>query len=209
MIEFSRKKYSIKVSNQTAYKVVSYLHRMLEDADMIRRYDYSFDLGKTKDGTNLGQGDVCIRYYNDSGFARLQGWEETIWEGALAIAHEEGEYDYHYQGWNHADMVCQPPLYADMEQRRHNLSDADMQLRRVTPSPHSQQSFPSRKLSNARGTQAKPTLALRARLVQFLAGGEGTTAAIGGITAPIGRPQERPAEYVQGELFCKDLYTGY
>lgn len=195
----TRAKYTLSTSNATSSKVLAYLHSMLDDADMVRRYDYSFDLGKTANGTQLGCGDVCIRYYNDAGFARMQTWEKTIWEGALNIARDAGEYEDPTQTWGHADMACSTPLDADMEERRHR--NADMGTPRCTPppSPHSQPSPNSRKLRNARGTQPEATLALRARLIQFLAGGDGDD-----YVRESG--DKRATEYIQGSLFDTNYY---
>lgn len=198
-IKKSRQKYVLNASNATSREIMAYLHTMLNDVDMIRRYDYSFDLGKTANGTALGCGDVCIRYYNDAGFVRMQTWEKIIWDGALAIAHDAGEYDYPTQTWSYADMAC-PTLYdADMELRRHRLTDADMKTRIPPQPPLSQPPLNIRKLRMARGTQPEATLAIRARMVQFLAGG-------GGESPPVLVDCDRATEYIQGELFDKSCY---
>lgn len=197
----TRTRYSLKTSTSTSKKIMTYLHTMLTDRGQIRRYDYHFDLGKTANGTDLGWGDVCIRFYETDAFNRMQAWEKTIWDGAIAIAHEAGEYDYPTQGWTDADMACRHVLYADMERRHdpHIYSAAPTPT--PPPPPHSQPSPLASKLRNARGTQPQATLALRALAVKFLAGGGGVT----GI-----RPAEPPPppEFVQGELFpvfCKEL----
>jgi hypothetical protein len=162
-IKVGRQRYTLTTSSSTSHKIKAYLHSMLQDADMIRRYDYSFDLGKTANGTVLGCGDVCVRYYNDAGFTRMQRWEKIIWDGVLAIAQEAGEYDDPTQTWTDADMACLHPLYADMDKRPY-----------LSIPPLNQPSSHSRKLSKARGTQPTATLALRARLLQYLSsGGDG------------------------------------
>jgi len=198
-IKACRQKYVLNLSTSTSLKVHEYLHTMLEDRGRVRRYDYHFELGKTANGTELGWGDVCISYYDDESFARMQTWEKTIWDGALAIAHDAGEYDYPTQTWGDADMSCKTLYDADME-RRHELY-ADMNKRIAAPAlpPHSQPPSYASKLSKSRGTQAEPTLELRALALQFLAGGE--------------EPKEfervrceRATEYIQGELFDTNCY---
>lgn len=140
-----------------------------------------------------------MNYYTDEAFARMQTWESTLWSGVLEIAKENGDYESPTEGWTNADMECKHPLDADMEKRRHHLSNADMQTRRLPPSPHSQPSSLASKLSNARGTQAEPTLVLRALALQFLAGGDGGTT-----TREV--DDEPPPEYIQGTLFDTNCY---
>lgn len=193
-IKAHRQKHTLTVSSSTSAKVYDFLQTWLQDPGLIRRYEYDFDLGQTANGTNLGGGHVCINYYADMAFARMQTWENIMWDGALAIAHEAGEYDYPTQTWTDVDMACPIPLYADME-RRHQKT------RTSTTPPPSQQSSERSKLRNARGTQPEATLALRALLVQFLAGG-------GGVVPTEKVDNKRPAEYIQGELFDKSCYRG-
>jgi hypothetical protein len=176
---------------------------------MIRKYEYHFELGKTANGTQLGWGDVCINYYADMAFARMQTWESVMWDGVLAIAHESGEYDYPMQTWTDTDMACRHPLDADMEQYRHDTGNADMKSRMSSPSPSNQQSSDRRKLSKSRGTQAQPTLELRARLIEFLAGGGGEILSKISDNKPRQPLAKRATEYIQGELFSEELLRKY
>lgn len=175
----------------------------------VKSYDYHFELGKTANGTNLGWGDVCINYYTDAEFARMQTWEKYVWEEVLEIACRHGYADMVTQTWTDADMACPTPLDADMAAYRQANADIHINTRRPSPSPHSQPSSNSRKLSKSRGTQAKPTLELRARLVQYLAGGGGEDLSKNSDrrTSPY-RP-ERATEYIQCALFCKELHQDY
>lgn len=193
-IQETRLKLSLNVQTSTARKIMEYMQTWLTDRGRIKQYHYDFDLGTTANGTRLGNGEVFVNYYTDEAFARMQTWESTLWSGVLEIAKENGDYESPTEGWSNADMECKHPLDADMEKRRHHLSNADMQTRRIPPSPHSQPSSLASKLRNARGTQAEPTLALRALAVQFLAGGDGDDYVRDMDNAP--SPQ-----YTQGNLF--------
>lgn len=198
-IQESRAKYSVTVRNSTAREIKEYLERWLEDRGRIKRYHYEFDLGTSLNGTPLGGGEVQINYYTDEAFARMQTWESTLWSGALEIAQESGDYDPPREGWTNADMECKHALDADMEKRRHHLSNADMQTRRPPSPPHSQPSPLASKLRNARGTQPEATLALRALAVQFLAGGgEGAN------TREV--DSDADMEPIQLDLFDKNYY---
>lgn len=198
-IKIQRQKFTLNVSTSTANKISEFLQTWLNTKERLTAYQYDFQLGNTIHGTPLGQGKVWVNYYTDAGFAQLQSYETIMWDAVLAIACEAGEYDYPTQTWTDADMACRHPLDADMEQRRHAISALGMQTCTLSPSPHSQPSPVSRKLSNARGTQAEPTLALRARLIQFLAGGDGGDSSKSA-------DDIQPPEYIQGELFNKNYY---
>lgn len=198
-IKAHRQKYTLNVSTSTSHKIIDFLQTWLNTKERLTAYQYDFQLGKTIHGTPIGQGKVWVNYYTDAGFAQLQSYDAIMWDAVLAIAYEAGEYDYPTQTWTDADMACRHPLDADMEQRRHATQTSDMQTCTLSPSPHSQPSSISRKLSNARGTQAEPTLALRARLIQFLAGGDGEDSSK---SADV--PQS--PDCIQGELFNKNYY---
>lgn len=178
---------------------MEHLQTWLDSPGRIRRYEYEFQLGKTANGTELGGGHVCINYYNDGAFARMQTWEKYVWEECQEITRRHGYADMGTQTWTDADMACPTPLEAALAQRRHDLSNADMQTRRSPPSPPSQPILCRSQLSKSRGTQPKATLELRALLVQYLAGGDG-----GAITKV--QDNYAQADYVQGTLFDTSCY---
>lgn len=201
-IKAHRQKYILNTSTATSHRIKEYLESWLRDPGLLKSYQYEFQLGKTTLGRDIGGGKVQINYYTDDAFARLQSWESIMWDAVLAIAHEAGEYDYPTQTWTNADMACRHVLYADMDKRRHDTSNADMSKHTPPPPPLSQQSSSRRKLSKSRGTQAKPTLDLRACLVQFLTGGGGGDPTRILDNKPHQPLLERVTEYIQGELFC-------
>lgn len=167
-IKKHRQKYTLNVLTSTSRKIWEHLQTWLDTIGLLKEYRYEFQLGLTRGGTHIGGGKVRIGFYTDNAFARLQSWESTVWQEVLEIAKACGDYEDPTQTWTDADFACRHPLDADMEARRH--ANADI---RPTPSPPSQQSSISRKLSRSRGTQPKAALDLRARLIQFLAGGDG------------------------------------
>lgn len=201
-IKAHRQKYTLTVSTSTSHKIEDYLQTWLASPERIKQYSYEFQLGKTKAGTELGGGGVWVNFYTDAGFARLQQWESVMWQGVLDIAAECGEYEDPTQTWTDADMACMSALDADMEQRRHDTQTSILKTRTSTPPPHSQPSSDICKLSKARGTQAKPTLALLAQMLNFLAGGGGVV--------PTEQPDcKRATEYIQGDLFDVRRYRVY
>lgn len=155
-IKQERRRYVIEVSNSTGKEILIHLNDFLDSPKMIKKYEYSFDLGQSAIGTNLGGGRTCIRYYETQEFQRMQTWESFIWEHVCMMAN--------------ADMLSN----ADMGEM--TLTDTQtLQIHYKTPTrpqhprpPLNKQKPTSCKLSKARGTQAKPSLALRAQLVKFL-----------------------------------------
>ena len=197
----ARLKLKWEVSPSCSKEVFSLLKEFLTQTSRLKHYSYEFDLGVTANGTNLGGGEVLINYYSDADFKTMQTWEEYYILHTQDILRRHGYADMDTQTWSNADMACLPLLYADMEQRRHNLPNADMQTYTPSPTPPNQPSSSSRKLSKSRGTQPEATLELRARLIQFLGGGVGepVTDNVACNPAP---------EYIQGELFDKSCYEG-
>lgn len=178
-IQQERQKYQIEVPKSIGMEIHKSLEDFLAMPGRLKTYKYSFDLGKTENGTNLGGGNVCINYYDTQTFKRMQTWEKEVWEYVCMIARNADMAN--------ADMGC-----------LHVVEDVPMTEmcykhppHTPPPSPHSQHSPPKSKLSKARGIQAKPTLALRALLVEFLRSGDGEEA----INTPIQLPP------IQGELF--------
>jgi hypothetical protein len=102
---------------------------------------------------NLGWGEVDINYYDDATFENMQTSEKETWDFVTQICGLSPNADMN------ADM-----RYADMNTR----------ISQPSLSPPSQPSEISRKLRMSRGTQAEPSLDIRARLIQSLAGGKGT-----------------------------------
>jgi len=161
-IKQTRSKFLLDVTTSTAQELKKYLGSWLDGCNPLKKYSYSFDLGRTENGTNLGSGDVCVRFYDTDVFERMQTWEKHVWDVCIEIACRHG----------YADMPS-----ADISQPVTELGGVYFNNpKRVTsllPSLCEQPSSGSRKLSKARGLQAEPTLALRARLVQFLDKGKG------------------------------------
>lgn len=194
-IELRRERYEFEGSREYCRQVFKYLFGWLEQIGSIKTYSYNYDLGISKLGTPLGSGVVYINYYHDEDFQRLQNWESYVIEHCYHL----GEHD--------ADIDS--AIYADMHPllRRHerdvNSDDMFTQTYRNNctppPSSHSQPSSSKGKLSKARGTQAKPPLALRARLLQSLTGRDG------GETS---RAAEVVTSYEQMSLFNIDDYAG-
>ena len=208
-IALTRARHSVEVPNSLLSKILSHVHQWLDNPNRIRRYDYHFDLGKTQNGTNLGCGDVCINYYDDVGFARMQTWETYVWQEVLDIVHSHDNADMTTQAWSNADMACKSPLEAAMSASAENPKCLSLKSRTPSPSPPSQQSSDSRKLSKSRGTQPEATLYLRARLIEFLGGGGGEVLTSLPDNSPRQSSPIRATEYIQGQLFCKELYNYY
>lgn len=196
-ITATRQKWQFQTSPSCSREVKSCLEEFLKNKPRLKTYSYEFDLGVTANGTNLGGGEVSINYYSDANFKSMQTWEEYYLLQVQDILRRHGYADIDTQTWTDADMACKSPLEADMEKRRHDIGNTDMKSRTSSPSPPNQQSSFSRKLSKSRGTQPKATLELRARLVQFLAGGGGEVPSNISDNNP-------PSEYYQGNLFDKN-----
>lgn len=174
-IKAYRRKWKLEISPFIAKQIQEYLQGWLHDHGRIKNYSYEFQLGQTANGTELGGGEVWINYYNNESFARMQTWEQIMWDGALAIAHDAGEYTYPQEGWNHLDRACTSPLYAKMEESRKYKESLEITNTLPPHPPLSQPSSIASQLSKSRRTQAQPCLDLRALAIQFLAGGgEGT-----------------------------------
>lgn len=192
-----RARWKYEISPSCAKEVRLFLKTFLESHPRVKNYGYEFQLGQTANGTELGAGEVWISYYDDLNFKRMQTWEEYYLLGVDDILRRHGYADMDTQTWTNADFACKHPLDADMEKRRHDAGSQNIKSRTSSPSPPNQQSSISRKLSKSRGTQAEPTLELRARLVQFLAGGGGEVFSSTLDDTPL-------PKYYQGNLFNKN-----
>ena len=179
-IELRRERYEFEGSKEYAKEIHTYLKQWLDDPSVIKTYAYDFDLGKSKQGTVLGGGHVEISYYQDNGFVRMQAWEPYI----IEHCYELGKHDADINSVAYADI---PPAL-----RRHYKCIADMG-KMPTPShpPHSQPSFTASSETLQGVLRRQPTLAIRAKLLQYLAGGDGVS-----MTAE----REAVTEYIQGEL---------
>lgn len=198
-ITASRARWSWELSPSVSLEVELLLEDFLNQKHKLKSYRYDFDLGVTRNGTNLGGGRVSINYYNDKDFKAMQTWEEYYILAVADILRRHGYADMDTQTWSDADMACKPLLYADMEKHRETQTSGINVRRTPSPTPPNQQSSTSRKLSRARGTQPEATLALRARLIQFLGGGVGEVSS--------DRPDCTPIpEYIQGTLFNTNYY---
>lgn len=198
-IELRRERYEFEGSNEYLKQVYDYLSHWLNDPSSIKTYAYDFNLGKSKEGTILGGGHVQISYYQDEGFIRMQNWESYVIEHCYHL----GEFDADIDTLAYADI---PPIL-----RRHykNITDRGAFTSPPLP-PHNQ---PSSTVSSdvLQGVlRRQPTLAIRATLLQYLAGGGRDTVictqtcANADMNADIERRHQ--TEYLQGELFNKNNY---
>lgn len=179
-----RQKYSIEVSRTLSKDLVAHIKEFLNNSGKLKTYNYQFDLGKSKNGTNLGGGDVCINYYDTQTFKRMQTWEKYVWEDVCMMARNADMTD--------ADMgelsIIDNTQTSQMYYRDEYVSTPPLP-------PHSQPS-PTVSSDALQGVlRRQPTLAIRAKLLQFLSEGEGENIA------------ETLTEYVQGNLF--DNSYGY
>lgn len=197
-ITATRQKWQFQISPSCSREVKLCLEEFLKSHPRIKTYEYDFDLGVTPNGTNLGGGNVCINYYADIDFKRMQTWEEYYMLQVGDILCRHGYADMDMQTWTDADIACKHPLDVGMSAYRESLS---CNTRTPSPSPLNQPTPYKCKLSKSRGTQPQATLELRAHLVKFLAGGDGETTVRKGLPVTF--------TYTQGELFNKDLYTTY
>lgn len=183
-IELRRHRYEVEGNNADIKQAYADIKSWLEEQPgMLKSYAYDFDLGKSRLGTPLGGGHVEIYYYEDEAFARMQNWEPYIIESVFHLGEFDADMDI-----LHADI---PPIL-----RRHYKDVTDRGGECTPPlSPHSQPSttVSSDALQGVRRRQ--PTLAIRAKLLQFLSEGEGENIA------------ETFTEHVQGSLF--DNSYGY
>jgi len=169
----ARLKLTWEVSPSTAKKVFCQLEEFLKVCPQIKSYSYDFDLGVTANGTALGGGIVSINYYSSDDFKRMQHWEEYYQLKVAEILEECGYAPLNKTGWTEQDYACPTPYKADLQARQAVSPPSYKKTRTPPPPPHSQPSSDRRKLRIARGTQPQAALAIRARLVQFLAGGGG------------------------------------
>lgn len=179
-IELRRHRYEFSGSNADMKQIHSYLREWLDDPSKIKTYSYDFDLGKTNNGTTLGSGHVEVSYYHDEGFIRMQAWEPYVIEHCYSL----GEHDADMGSMAYADI---PPML-----RRHYKCIADMGKMPTPPHPpHNQPSYTvsSEILQGVR--RRTPTLAIRAKLLQYLAEGDGDSMIA---------EREAVTEYIQGEL---------
>jgi hypothetical protein len=194
-IEQRRAKYVIEGNNADTKVAYEYLKTWLSEShNLIKSYSYDFDLGNTKFGNPIGGGVVNIYYYDDEGFIRNQNWEPYVIQHVLGL----GELDADIGEVTQISKVYwkKPSL---MSAQTCRISAQTPQANTPSPSLHSQPSSSKGKLSKARGTQAKPALALRARLLQSLAGRDGEESSR---SATVNNYHE------QGVLFDIDNFSG-
>lgn len=161
-IELRRERYEFKGSKEYLKQVYDYLSDWLNNPSTVKTYAYDFDLGKSKEGTILGGGHVQISYYQDEGFIRMQNWESYVIEHCYRL----GEFD--------ADM--ESAVYADIHPilRRHHKDTTNKGAFATPPLPPHSQSSSTVSSDALQGVlRRKPTLAIRAKLLQCLSGGEG------------------------------------
>lgn len=158
-IELRRERYEFEGSNKGVRGVFEYLKNWLERQSVIKSYSYDYALGKSKNGTNLGGGNVNIYYYQDEDFIRLQNWEPYVIEHCYRLGEHDADIDTSY----YADI---PPML-----RRHykEITDRGKMLTLPHP-PHSQPSSTASSELLQGVLRRQPTLAIRARLLQYLAG---------------------------------------
>lgn len=189
-IKKERRKYRLEVSASVGEVILKELQSFLDMPGKLKTYKYRFDLGKSKNGTNLGGGDVCINYYDTQTFKRMQTWEKEVWEYVCMMAN--------------ADMMTD----ADMGELLIEDNTQTLQMyyaheKTATP-PHPPHSQPSSTVSSdaLQGVlRRQPTLAIRATLLQYLAGGDGGTAL--NCQDPQSPSVKCATEYIQGELPLK------
>lgn len=197
-IKIHRQKWKLEVSPSTAKKIEIYLQSWLNDPGRIKAYSYEFQLGKTANGTELGGGEVWINYYNDAAFARMQSWEKIAWDGALAIAHSVGEYEYPTDSWSNEDKACPTPLADGIAKYKNNLRDVEVSTVIPHLPPLTRHLSLASKLSKSRVSSSVASLDLRALAVQYLAGGAGESS-----------PEDLNYQPCQLELGLTNLLTPY
>lgn len=195
-IKKERRKYRLEVSASVGEVILKELQSFLDMPGKLKTYKYRFDLGKSKNGTNLGGGDVCINYYDTQTFNRMQMWEKEVWEYVCMMANADMMTDadmgeLHLMDNTQISQMC----YADIPLRRY----AESVTTAPPLPPHSQPSLTVSSDALQGVLRRQPTLAIRARLLQYLAGGDGEPA-----------PKCLP-EYIQGELEfdCYDSCRSY
>lgn len=163
-IELRRERYEFEGSRKYLKQVYDYLSHWLNDPSSIKVYAYDFDLGKSKEGTILGCGHVQVSYYQDEGFIRMQNWEPYVIEHCYHL----GEFDADIDSTGYADI---PPIL-----RRHYKDVADRGKNATSPHPsHSQPSSAVSSETLQGVLRRQPTLAIRATLLQYLAGRDGAS----------------------------------
>jgi hypothetical protein len=152
-IKLATKEYRLTTTDNLAVEAQELLRSWLDQPGLRKSYSSIFQLKRKDNGMNLGWGEVDINYYDDATFENMQTSEKETWDFVTQICGLSPNADMN------ADM-----RYADMNTR----------ISQPSLSPPSQPSEISRKLRMSRGTQAEPSLDIRARLIQSLAGGKGT-----------------------------------
>lgn len=176
-INSERTKYKLTVGKAVGSKLIEYLQTWLDQPGRIKSYSYQFDLGKSKNGTNLGGGDVCISYYDTQTFNQMQTWEKEVWEYVCMMANADMMTD--------ADMG---ELLIEDNTQTSQMYYAHPPLSNPPPSPLNQPSSAVSSETLQGVLRRQPTLAIRATLLQHLAGGKGEP------TLPVA------PEYIQGEI---------
>lgn len=179
--------------------MIEHLQTWLDQPGKIKSYNYQFDLGKSRNGTNLGGGDVCINYYDTQTFNRMQTWEKHVWEDVCMMARNADMTDVDMGELDIIDNTQTSQMYY-----KHERCD--------TPPlpPHSQPSSTVSSDALQGVLRRKPTLAIRATLLQYLAGGGRDTVDCTQTSANADMNADiecrHQAEYIQGELFNKNNY---
>ena len=176
-IELRRERYEFEGSGEYCSGVFKYLFGWLKQVSVAKSYSYKYDLGTSKLGSPLGGGVTYINYYHDEDFIRLQNWEPYVVEHCYHLGEHDADIDTSY--------------YADIPSilRRH-YKDITDRGRMPAPSypPHSQPSSTASSETLQGVLRRQPSLAIRAKLLKYLAGGDGEPA------------PECPPKYIQGEL---------
>ena len=156
-ITASRRKWVLDVSTSTGRAIQKTLKNWLTSPQLLKSYGYEFDLGKSKNGTRLGSGEVDIYYYPTNEFERMQTWEEYVWEDVCMMA-------------VHADMVSSGDVCVDIPDttQTSQMYYADMTTTQTLPPPLASKSKQPKALSCKVSAGERRTLQLRARLLEYL-----------------------------------------
>ena len=152
-IKLATKEYRLTTTGNLAMEAQELLRSWLDQSGRRKNYLSTFQLKRKDNGMDLGWGEVDINYYDDATFANMQTSEKEVWDFVT----------------QRCGLTSNADIYAEM-----GYTDMDNRISKPSLFPPSQPSNISRKLRMSRGTQAQPTLDIRARLIQSLSGGKGT-----------------------------------
>ncbi|MGL5808567.1 MAG: hypothetical protein ACRCYQ_01325, partial [Nocardioides sp.] len=187
-IKRERAKYVIEVGVSDGVKILKELQEFLNTPGQIKSYTYDWKIGGSKSDGRLGGGRTQISYYVDIEFARMQTWEKYIWEDIMQT------YGNDMQTSSDATQTSQTN-YADMGEVTQTSQVYYKDKPHIATPPHPLLSQPSKSASSEtlQGVRSRTAyLANRARLLQYLSGGDGERG------TPLAA--ETP-NFVQGELF--------